>query len=406
MKQAVYHHWILFVTNTYYSLWFAAATSQPVLPPAVVVVVVTKRPVVQVSYNDLEQFATSSSATTPSGETRKHEELVNAIGHAFGPDGLGLLEVTDIPPSMVALRAKLLPMAKQLANLPATELMEITRPDTSYSIGWSHGREQFKGKYDIAKGSFYMDPFRPNSNVYPVSMQPELERCLVEMTHFMSKVGLWITKLCDCYLDQQDESHHDHRPSMQRSLFQTLESSTNAKARLLHYFPASSSSIQQAKSEMELSSFSDWCGWHTDHGSLTALLPGLCLEDTKKTGTTSSSSYTNHDATLAPGLYIQTRSNDLVHVRLSSTSLGFQIGETMSIQSHGRLQATPHAVKAGSSHLSRESLAVFLQPEPNEVLPPLTQPCVGEHHEDPNSLARRWRPTFGEFQQATIQSYK
>jgi isopenicillin N synthase-like dioxygenase len=304
------------------------------------------------------------------------------------PDGLGLLEVTEIPPHVVALRSKVLPMARDLANLSADELEGITLPDKLYAIGWSHGREKFKGQYDVAKGSFYMDPFRPEQNVYPPSLQPHLEDSLMEITRFMTQVGQWITKLCDVYLEQQGVK-------MQRSLFDTLESCVNAKARLLHYFPTAASTEHDGED-----SFSDWCGWHLDHGSITALLPGICLEDTNAAQTT-----TAPDSSAEAGLYIRTRAQELVHVRLPPTSLGFQIGETISIQSRGRLQATPHAVKAAPG-TTRESLAVFLQPESQEVLPPLVGHDEEDEAKNPMSLAARWRPTFGAFQQEAIKAYK
>jgi isopenicillin N synthase-like dioxygenase len=338
---------------------------------------VFEKEVVSVSYHALEKFATTDEEPS--------KELVDKIGQAFGPDGLGLLEVTKIPPRVVALRSIVLPMARDFANLSADELEGITLPEKLYAIGWSHGREQFKGQYDVAKGSFYMDPFRPEQNVYPPSLQPQLEDSLMEMTRFMSQVGQWITKLCDVYLEQQGVE-------MQRSLFDTLESCVNAKARLLHYFPTTANNKEHDGAG---DSFSDWCGWHLDHGSITALLPGICLEDTDAQTITAPDS--------SAGLYIRTRAQELVHVRLPPTSLGFQIGETMSIQSRGRLKATPHAVKAAPG-TSRESLAVFLQPESQEVLPPLENQGA-EDVTDPMSLAARWRPTFGAFQQATIKAY-
>jgi isopenicillin N synthase-like dioxygenase len=340
---------------------------------------VVKKKVASVSFHDLEQFATVDKV--PSAE------LVEKIGQAFGPDGLGLLEVTEIPPHMVALRSKVLPMARDLANLSANELEGITLPETFYALGWSHGREQFKGQYDVAKGSFYMDPFRPEQNVYPPSLQPHLERSLMEMTRFMCQVGQWITKLCDVYLEQQGVK-------MQRSLFDTIESCVNAKARLLHYFPTTASKEHDDGGD----SFSDWCGWHKDHGSITALLPGIYLEGDANAQTTTAR------GTSAPGLYIRTRAQELVHVGMPPTSLGFQIGEAMSIKSCGRLQATPHAIKAATG-TSRESLAVFLQPEPQEVLPPLAVGHGEGEEKDPMSLAARWRPTFGAFEQTTIKAY-
>lgn len=45
-----------------------------------------------------------------------------------------------------------------------------------------------------------------------------------------------------------------------------LEGSRNHKARLLHYFPADGSS---SADDVAGAQDQEWCGWHTDHGSLT-----------------------------------------------------------------------------------------------------------------------------------------
>ncbi|MGK3760574.1 MAG: hypothetical protein ACI8RD_012891, partial [Bacillariaceae sp.] len=110
-------------------------------------------------------------------------------GRGSNRPSLGFLEITDLPSDMVQLRKKLLPKASTLANLSSQELMSLERPDTGYSIGWSHGKESFRNVdndddddarrlYDTAKGSFYMNPFTSTSssnndsvpavvNVYP-----------------------------------------------------------------------------------------------------------------------------------------------------------------------------------------------------------------------------------------------
>ena len=41
---------------------------------------------------------------------------------------------------------------------------------------------------------------------------------------------------------------------------------------MLHYFPF------EEKGEAE----GDWCGWHNDHGSLTALTPAMYLDENGK----------------------------------------------------------------------------------------------------------------------------
>ena len=209
-------------------------------------------------------------------------------------------------------------------------------------------------------------------------------------------MGLWVTRLCDIYVRQQDIP-------LDRSLLSTLESSVNAKARLLHYFPKPNDTLDSEDDGVD-----DWCGEHVDHGSLTALLPGMISDEESSL----QSDRESIPGILPPGLYIRTRNGETVHAKLSPTSLGFQVGETMSIQSRGRLQATPHFVKA-SPGTSRESLALFLQPDADEILPPLEMKSDGEcsvrgddeSPSDPFELASRWRPTFGEFQRETIAYY-
>jgi isopenicillin N synthase-like dioxygenase len=229
---------------------------------------------------------------------------------------------------------------------------------------------------------------------------------------------------------------------------------TAAKARLLYYFPPGQQKHQQTEEENVEDDpvFDDWCGWHTDHGSLTALLPGLlCDEEEEATGIShnekddrlkkQSASSSTSSSYPKPGLYIQTNSNlgkkndsdksqqqqqqtELVHVKLSPNSLGFQLGETLQIMSKGKFIATPHAVKAPPSRsmntkkIGRASLAVFLQPLSNQRLPPLvdidekssSSPSSSlqkeqNDYDDDFSLRRRWRSTFGEFQRVTTEAF-
>lgn len=68
-------------------------------------------------------------------------------------------------------------------------------------------------------------------------------------------------------------------------LVKVLESSKIYKARLLHYFPPpasatasvsdSASAADQDKDQGELDHNQAWCGWHTDHGSITGVFKSL-----------------------------------------------------------------------------------------------------------------------------------
>lgn len=329
--------------------------------------------VVSIAYKDLAGAFDESNDACP-------EHLLTAVSKAFGPDGLGVLEITDIPQRLVDLRTSVLTMAEQLANLPANELEELTLPETDYTIGWSHGKEQFgldangQPTYDTRKGSFYLDPFRKN-NIFPTKSLPTLEAELLEVTRSMSQAALWVSKLCDAFLQRNDDM-----------IFQSLKSRINTKARLLYYFPNDESVAGQSSDD-------DWCGWHKDHGSLTALLPGMIFGEHASSGASAGQ-------TKKPGLYIQTRDGSQIHVQLPPTSLGIQVGETVEIMSGGRLVATPHAVMSrGVAIGGRASLAVFVEPELDHPLP-----ACPETADD--SLRQRYRSTFGAFQEATTKAFQ
>ncbi|KAG7371313.1 pyridoxamine 5'-phosphate oxidase [Nitzschia inconspicua] len=362
--------------------------------------------------NRLQYDALRKTFTSQQKKDLLHS-LMDNLQDAFGPNGLGFLEVTQIPSEMVQLRSTLLPMAEQLANLPSQELKRLERPDDGWTIGWSHGKEHFKdGSYDMAKGSFYVNPFfggnhNKNPNVYPPSLQPHLEERMMKMTRFMGQVGLWVGTLCDLYLQREATGTVDDDPWMITS---SLVTGSAAKARLLYYFPKEVA-IQDMQSHTELKEenmvFDDWCGQHKDHGSITALLPGMLFDSNNHT-TTKHTIGASSNTPYPPGLYIETRQGELVNASLASTSLGFQLGETLQIMSRGKFRATPHSVKAPTmgpkSSCGRASLAVFLQPMPNQVLPPLTESGMADD-DDGYELQHRWRNTFGEFQEATTNQF-
>lgn len=79
------------------------------------------------------------------------------IFRAYGPGGLGILFVRGVP-GMAEAREALLPLARDVARLPEPTLSAYENERAFYCIGWSRGREKFKGKPDVAKGSFYANP--------------------------------------------------------------------------------------------------------------------------------------------------------------------------------------------------------------------------------------------------------
>lgn len=75
---------------------------------------------------------------------------------------------------------------------------------------------------------------------------------------------------------------------------------------------------------------------------------------------------------ITSGLYIHTRGGDLTKVSIPTDALAFQTGEALEIATGGRLRATPHCVRVGTSanagKISRETFALFMQPNTQQRL--------------------------------------
>lgn len=75
------------------------------------------------------------------------------------------------------------------------------------------------------------------------------------------------------------------------------------------------------------------------------------------------------------GLYIRSRGGVLTKVSIPVDCLAFQIGEALQLATGGKLRATPHCVRVGSSgpdaiNISRETFALFMGPNPDQLLTP------------------------------------
>ncbi|KAJ3704376.1 hypothetical protein LUZ61_008081 [Rhynchospora tenuis] len=297
----------------------------------------------------------------------RHKDLSAKIEEGFGPQGLGIISVSDVP-DFALLRKKLLYLAPRLANLSEDAKRKIEDPDSRYSFGWSHGKETLEsGKPDVFKGSFYANPIidspttdaallyqypsfcRPN--IWPTSSLPELEAAFKELGGLIFEVGLLLAHHCDQYVMRQGVTNKT------QGLEETLRRSRCHKGRLLYYFPRPLSECKEVTG-----STSSWCGWHTDFGSLTGLTCGLFMRNSVEVPCPDSSA----------GLYVQTRNNEVVKVIYGEDELAYQIGETTEILYSGHLCATPHCVKAPSGEnaagVERCTFAMFMQPDWDERL--------------------------------------
>ncbi|KAK1265202.1 hypothetical protein QJS04_geneDACA023822 [Acorus gramineus] len=291
----------------------------------------------------------------------KGRDLSAKIEEGFGPNGLGILSVSDIP-GYISLRRDLLHLSPRLANLPEELMKEMEDPESRYNFGWSHGKEKLEsGKLDTLKGSFYANPIfdvptsdvslmqrypsycRPN--IWPNDALPKLEQAFKMLGRLMLDVGLMLAYHCDRYVFKKMAKSDDE------GLESILLRSRCHKGRLLYYFP------RQRSSSEDVPSLSSWCGWHTDHGSITGLTCGMFLRDAIEIACPDSTA----------GLYIKTRNDDIVKVVFQENEIAYQIGETTEILSSGLLCATPHCVQAPKGEkalgVERSTFALFMQPD-------------------------------------------
>lgn len=350
-------------------------------------------------------------------------DLSAAIEEAYGFNGLGILAVRGVP-NFTQLRGELLPLIHKFATQPEEVKKKTEHLESSYSFGWSHGKEVLEGKPDFSKGSYYNNPVfdRPfddeelikkypsfcHPNIWPEGM-PEFRDGFMNMGKLLVDVGLLIAKQCDIFVKKQCPAFEEGK------LERIVRESRTAKGRALHYFPIEEFTSEECGEKSCQSNHdadvSSWCGWHNDHGSLTGLVPAMYMS---KEGV----EVTNPDS--SSGLYIRARNGDLVKAVIPSEYMVFQIGETACIHSGGYLQATPHCVRGAAGEkargVSRETMAVFMEPMwdepmtvPTGVEPDMATRGSGAQHlpKGVPPLATRWneKQDFGSFTTSTLSSY-
>lgn len=281
------------------------------------------------------------------------KDLSDLIREGFGPNGLGIVTVSNVP-ELAEKRKRLLPLAFAFAQLSDEVKEKYVHKQSNYSFGWSHGKEIFNGRADTAKGSYYANPTydEPTDdpelikrypgyctpNIWPRDDLPELEHAFKDVGRLIVDTGLLLAKHCDKFV--RDNARNDGSLYGDK-LHNVIRDSRCAKGRLLNYFPvASSGDGDDAGGDEE--AFDSWCGWHLDHGSLTGLLSAMYFDS-------DGNEVANTDA--MAGLYIKTRDGTVVKAQYSGDRLAYQIGESAQIHSGGLLEATPHCVRvSGQSY--------------------------------------------------------
>ncbi|KAF8640803.1 hypothetical protein AX17_000452 [Amanita inopinata Kibby_2008] len=321
--------------------------------------------------------------------------LAESIDRAFGshPKSLGIIIVRDLPPTYPAYRERLLRLAYKFAKLDSNVRERYTDPSTRYSFGWSHGKEIMNGKPDILKGSYYANPVVDvptisneeasiypeyyGKNIWPSSNEKGIEgfeEAFKDLGGFVFNVGCQLATACQPFA-------LPHLSDSSFSLPQLIRTSQTTKARLLHYFPPTDSAKIAEDEPID-----SWCGFHLDHSLLTGLCSAIFLQENNK-----------GEPNIVPppsstsGLYIRTRGGELTRVSIPRDCLAFQTGEALVLATGGKLQATPHCVRVGTSDpgqvISRETFALFMQPNTDQLLTPsktfgqFSKQAFDEHYE-------------------------
>jgi len=292
-------------------------------------------------------------------------------------------------------------LASEFARLPEEVKAKYENPQSHYSYGWSHGKERLKGIPDVFKGSYYNNPqidvpttdpaeiaATPevsSANIWPTADLPKLEPAFKELGQLIVNVGTLLAHHCDKYIIEKIGDKYKAENYMEN----IIKHSTTAKARLLHYFE-----VVGTQQSPELDS---WCGWHTDHSSITGLTSAIFRD--VRTGEV----ITCPDP--SAGLYVRLRNGPEITVKIPADCIAYQIGESSQILSGGILCATMHAVKGPDPtqfpYVTRDTFVVFMQPQitHNLTVPegiPLEKVEVGQYKPGMN---------FGQFGKETINYY-
>lgn len=309
---------------------------------------------------------------------------------------------------------------------PDKVIDQLENPAARYLTGWSLGKETLKnGQVDTLKGSFYancafyVDPNLNNAtptaefsienfpeylspNIWPAdTVLPGFQSTFEDLCRIIIDVGVLVAGACDRYAEKEIEGYSDGY------LTHIVKTSTTTKARLLHYFPAPSEhkTLSGTDGDRDEASEDDWCATHLDHGCLTGLTSAMFIDESRASPVIPESDA--HRATnILPlpelpsspdpkaGLYIQSRSGDIVQVKIPRDCIAFQTGEALEKITRGKFKAVPHFVKgvrpgvSGQGHMgrvARNTLAVFTQPNLEELVD------VEQHM------------TFGEFARGVVE---
>ena len=205
-----------------------------------------------------------------------------------------------------------------------------------------------------------------------------------ELCKLIIDTAVLVARACDRFGEQNVQGYRAG------CLEHVVRTSKTTKARLLHYFPSShdrgnNEKINGGEKEGE----DDWCATHLDHGCLTGLTSAMYVDERVESPKQISPGNTPGSLVELPsspdpqaGLYIRSRSGEVTQVKIRKDCLAFQTGEALELMTKGRFKAVPHFVRGvrhveSGGKIARNTLAVFTQPNLNEIVDERTQKDFG-----------------------------
>jgi len=373
------------------------------------------------STTSMAASATVKPVTVSLSDLKAGNVPFTTLLEAFGPSSLGILVVSELPSEFVSSRAKVLSNSSRLAALPPSKLESLTKEPAKYLVGWSHGKETLRpGVVDTYKGSYYINcAFYKDPNLQGVrdgaEKFPGFEEYTAEnvwpsdedvkgfktdaeaLINLIIDTAVLVARACDSFAEQEIEGYQ------KGYLERMVQSSETTKARLLHYFPSNDLEGSEAaktngadhdqpttnghatstqKEAATPATEDDWCATHLDHGCLTGLTSAMFLDE----NSTSPLSELPSSPSPSSGLYIRDRSGKTHKVSIPRDCLAFQTDEALELITQGKFKAVPHFVRGvdisecedQSARIARNTLAVFTQPNLDEVVDPRTGLTFGE----------------------------
>jgi hypothetical protein len=229
--------------------------------PAADVAAAAARPWVKAPVVMLEWEELTAPVTSPA--------LLAKLEAAYGYDGLGILAVRGIP-GYVPARAAALPQAHAFGSLPDAVKAQYVDEASTFSFGWSHGKERLEGgRLDTAKGSYYNNPVHDapfahdaaavaahpsfaSPNIWPSEADaPGFTASYKTLARLIVDAGGQLARHVDAYVASVEPAYP---PGAGLALADVVTHCRAHKARLLYYFPTDGVETGDG------TDVSSWCG--------------------------------------------------------------------------------------------------------------------------------------------------